>query len=678
MDGVFERTHCDPDDYVAYGTGQLRGQAKDWWDNKKKEIGSEAAKAMTWDEFKTPFLKHHSPKAVINKIKEEFMLLRHKGESIDKITGIFMDKMKEFMTPSKYETLTEIINVAREREIELKKQIERGERRAQIVNPSPTKKARTTESSKKQEGKGGSSNCKICGKGHKDGTHGCILPGKGVGVLQMLPSVCYKCYQPGHKKSKCPELVGKKDDKNTHTETPRAKARSFQLTAMEAKTEPDVVSDLIPMSMGEFQVVVGMDWLSRHHAKVICFRKEIQLTSPSGKQVTIYGEKGGSPVMCSILKAHKLMRRGCKAFMIYANEPNKEMPKMEEVPVVREYADVFPEDLPGIPPVREVEFGIELVPGAKLVAKAPYRLAPSELQELMSQIQELLDKGFIRPSVSPWGAPNEAEYASHLREVLETLRKEKLYAKFSKCAFWLREVQFLGHIISANGVLVDPSKIEVVSRWTPLKNPSDIRSFLGLAGYYRRFIQDFSKIATPLTKLTRKDEKFIWAEDQERAFQTLKEKLTHAPVLTLPDGTEDMVVYSDASHSGLGCVLMQRGKVIAYASRQLKAHEKRYPTHDLELAAVVFALKIWRHYLYGVKCTIFTDHKNLKYFFDQKELNMRQWRWLETVKDFDCKIHYHPGKANVVADALSRKTDYTPIRVQSMHLIVTSGLLEQI
>ncbi|XP_022042415.1 uncharacterized protein LOC110945088 [Helianthus annuus] len=227
MEGVFERTHCDTDDYVAYGTGQLRGQAKDWWDNKKKEIRVEAAKAMTWDEFKTPFLKHHSPKAVINKIKEEFMQLRHKGESIDKITGIFMDKMKfydelitneeqkiyyyynmlsaeyrKFMTPTKYETLTEITNVAREREIELKKQIERGERRAQIVNLSPMKKARTTESSKKQEGKSGSSNCKICGKGHKGECRfkdkPCPICGKTGHTAALCPgkvSVCYKCSQ---------------------------------------------------------------------------------------------------------------------------------------------------------------------------------------------------------------------------------------------------------------------------------------------------------------------------------------------------------------------------------------------------------------------------------------------------------------------------------------------------
>ncbi|KAI3691635.1 hypothetical protein L6452_31434 [Arctium lappa] len=158
--------------------------------------------------------------------------------------------------------------------------------------------------------------------------------------------------------------------------------------------------------------------------------------------------------------------------------------------------------------------------------------------------------------------------------------------------------------------------------WEPPKNPSEIRSFLGLAGYYRRFIQDFSKIASSLTVLTWKNVKFEWAETQDKAFRILQKKLCEAPILTLPEGSEDFVVYSDASKMGLGCVLMQRGKVIAYASRQLKIHEQNYPTHDLELAAVVFALKFWRHYLYGTKCTLYTDHKSLKYVFDQKELNM--------------------------------------------------------
>ncbi|KAJ0522750.1 putative nucleotidyltransferase, Ribonuclease H [Helianthus annuus] len=179
-------------------------------------------------------------------------------------------------------------------------------------------------------------------------------------------------------------------------------------------------------------------------------------------------------------------------------------------------------------------------------------------------------------------------------------------------------------------------------------------------------------------KLTRKKEKFVWGKEQEVAFRVLKERLSSSPVLTLPDGNEDLVVYSDASHQGLGCVLMQRGNVIAYASRQLKPHEGNYPTHDLELAAVVFALKIWRHYIYGSKCTIYPDYKSLKYFFEQKDLSTRQRRWLELIKDYDCDILYHPGKANVVADALSRKEYPLPIQIKSMRLIVTSRLLDMI
>ena len=184
---------------------------------------------------------------------------------------------------------------------------------------------------------------------------------------------------------------------------------------------------------------------------------------------------------------------------------------------------------------------------------------------------------------------------------------------------------------------------------------TEIRSFLGLAGYYRRFIEGFSKIALPLTSLTQKGLKFEWSDDCERSFQELKNRLVTAPILTIPSGSRGFVVYSDASHQGLGCVLMQHGKVIAYASRQLKPYERSYPTHDLELAAVVFALKIWKHFLFGETCEIFTDHKSLKYLFSQKELNMRQRRWIELLKDYDCIIQYHPGKANVVADALSRK-----------------------
>ncbi|KAL0549264.1 hypothetical protein IC582_013745 [Cucumis melo] len=287
--------------------------------------------------------------------------------------------------------------------------------------------------------------------------------------------------------------------------------------------------------------------------------------------------------------------------------------------------------------------------------------APAVFMDLMNRVfREFLDT-FVIVFIDDIliYSKTEAEHEKHLRMVLQTLRDNKLYAKFSKCEFWLKQVSFLGHVVSKAGVSVDPAKIEAVTGWTRPSTVSEVRSFLGLAGYYRRFVENFSRIATPLTQLTRKGAPFVWSKAGKDSFQNLKQKLVTAPVLTVSDGSGSFVIYSDASKKGLGCVLMQQGKVVAYASRQLKSHEQNYPTHDLELAAVVFALKIWRHYLYGEKIQIFTDHKSLKYFFTQKELNMRQRRWLELVKDYDCEILYHPGKANVVADALSRKVSHS-------------------
>jgi len=217
-------------------------------------------------------------------------------------------------------------------------------------------------------------------------------------------------------------------------------------------------------------------------------------------------------------------------------------------------------------------------------------------------------------------------------------------------------VKFLGHVVSETGVTVDPEKIEAVMNWRRPKNVFEIRSFLGLAGYYRRFVEDFSRLAAPMTRLTRKGVKFVWDDACETAFQELKARLTSAPILIVPERGAGYTIYCDASRDGLGCVLMQNGRVVAYGSRQLKVHEKNYPTHDLELAAVVFALKSWRHYLYGEKFEVYSDHKSLKYIFSQKDLNLRQRRWMELLEDYDFELQYHPGKANVVADALSRKS----------------------
>ncbi|GKD58752.1 putative reverse transcriptase domain-containing protein [Tanacetum coccineum] len=257
------------------------------------------------------------------------------------------------------------------------------------------------------------------------------------------------------------------------------------------------------------------------------------------------------------------MAKGCHIFLAQISakkeEDKSEGKQLKNVPIVQDFPEVFPEDLPDIP---------------KTAFRTRY--------------------GHYEFQVMPFGLTNapadKKEHEEHLKAILELLKKEKLYAKFSKCEFWIPKVQFLGHVIDSRGIHVDPAKIESIKDWASPKTPTKIRQFLGLAGYYRS-----------------------------------------APILALPEGSEDFVVYCDASHKGLGVVLMQREKVIAYASRQLKIHEKNYTTHDLELGSVVFALKIWRHYLYGTKCTVFTDHKSLQHILDQKELNMRQRHWLPRI-----------------------------------------------
>ncbi|GJT81530.1 putative reverse transcriptase domain-containing protein [Tanacetum coccineum] len=438
-----------------------------------------------------------------------------------------------------------------------------------------------------------------------------------------------------------------------------------------------------------------MDWLAYHRALIDCYEKIVRIPLPNGKILEVQGER----------PEKDLRSLAC----IKADEK-----KLDDIRVVRDFPEVFPDDLLGLPLVREIEFRIDLIPGASPVVRSPYRLAPSEMLELSNQLKELQEKGFIRPSHSPWGAPvlfvkkkdgsmrmcidyrelnkltiknryplpriddlfdqlqgaccfskidlrsgyhqlrvreedipktafrtryghfeftvmpfgltnapaifmdlmnrvckpyldkfvivfiddiliyskSEEEHEVHLKTILDLLEKEKLYAKFSKCEFWLKEVQFLGHVVNRDGIHVDPSKVESVKNWKTPESSTEIRSFLGLAGYYRRFIENFSKIAKPLTLLTQKNKTYVWGNEQDEAFRILKEKLCNAPVLALPDGPDDFVVYCDASKQGFGSVLMQRGKVIAYASRQLKKHEKNYTTHDLELGAVVFALKI--------------------------------------------------------------------------------------
>ncbi|XP_049378066.1 LOW QUALITY PROTEIN: uncharacterized protein LOC125842802 [Solanum stenotomum] len=522
----------------------------------------------------------------------------------------------------------------------------------------------------------------------------------------------------------------------------------------------DTRVDLILLDMVDFDVILGMDWLSPYHAVLDCYAKTVTLAMPGISPVLWQGAYSHTPTgIISFMRARRLVASGCLAYLAYVRDVSREDSSVDSVPVVREFADVFPTDLPGLPPDRDIDFAIDLEPDTRPISIPPYRMAPAELRELSAQLEDLLGKGFIRPSVSPWGAPvlfvkkkdgtmrmcidyrqlnkvtvknrypmpriddlfDQLQGAAVFSKIdlrsgyhqlriraadipktafrtryghyeflvmsfgltnapaafmdlmtrvfrpyldlfvivfiddILTLRDQRLYAKFSKCEFWLESVAFLGHVVSKEGIRVDPAKIEAIRDWHRPTSVTEIRSFVGLAGYYRRFVEGFSTIAAPLTRLTRVDVPFVWSEECEASFLRLKELLTTAPILTLPVEGEGFTVYCDASGVGLGCVLMQQGRVIAYASRQLKIHERNYPTHDLELAAVVFALKIWRHYLYGVRCEIYTDHRSLQYIMSQRDLNSRQRRWIELLKDYDLSILYHPGKANVVADALSRK-----------------------
>ncbi|GJY56744.1 putative reverse transcriptase domain-containing protein [Tanacetum coccineum] len=399
--------------------------------------------------------------------------------------------------------------------------------------------------------------------------------------------------------------------------------------------------------------------------------------------------------------------------------------ELSDIPIVLDFTDVFPENLSGLPPQRQVEFRIDLITGATPVAKSPYRLAPSEMEGLYEQLQELQDKGFIRPIHSPWGAPvlfvkkkdgslrmcidyqelnkltvknryplpridklfdqlqgaqTKVDHEVHLKLVLELLKKEKLYAKFSKCELWLQEVYFLGHVVNHNGILVDPSKIEAVKNWKAPTTPSEIRSFLGLAGYYRRFIANFSKIAKPLTSLTQKNKKYEWGTEHEEAFQTLKDNLCNAPILSLPNGIEDFVVFCDASNQGLGCVLIQRGKLVEGVRTIImdEAHKTRYSVgppggggadkmyHDL-----------WDMYWWpGMKRDIATyvskcltcskvkaEHQRPSGLLQQPEIP--EWKWDNITMDFIPKLPRSKSGHDtiwVIVDILTKSAHFLAIR----------------
>jgi hypothetical protein len=283
--------------------------------------------------------------------------------------------------------------------------------------------------------------------------------------------------------------------------------------------------------------------------------------------------------------------------------------------------------------------------------------APAIFMCLMNNVfQEYLDKFVIvfLDDILIY-SKSEEEHEHHLRMVLKVLREHQLYAKLRKCSFYQKKIHYLGHIISKDGITVDPEKIEAIREWSTPKNVTEISSFMGLACYYRIFIEGFSNIAHPVTYLQKKGVKFQWTLDCEKSFQHLKKLLTSAPVLRIADPNEDFIVCTEAFKEGLGGVLSQNGFVICYESRKLKEHERHYATHDLELVAIVHSLRKWRHYLMGKRFELRTNHNGLKYLFDQPTLNSIQRRWLEFLSEYDFDIKHIKGKENRVVDALNRR-----------------------
>ncbi|GJR29557.1 putative reverse transcriptase domain-containing protein [Tanacetum coccineum] len=561
---------------------------------------------------------------------------------------------------------------------------------------------------------------------------------------------CYECGSLDHLRPNCPKWNRERNqsgnqlalegNRNTRGNENRARGRACNVNAVDALQDPNVVTgtyslnnlyatvlfdsgadfkvangkkeevdrifrgcrlelgdsmfliDLIPLGQGSFDVIVGMDWLSNQKAVIVCHEKIVRIPVEGGKVLCVQGER-------NVRKTKTLMSTK-------ANEPT-----LSDIPIVRDFEDVFPDDLSGLPPQRQVEFRIDLIPGATPVAKSPYRLAPLEMQELSEQLQELQDKGFIRPSHSPWGAPvlfvkkkdgsfrmcidyrelNKLTIKNRyplprIDDLFDQLQGARYFSKIdlrsgyhqlrvhdddiSKTAFRTRYGHFEFTVMpfgltNAPAVFMDLMNrvckpyldkfvivfiddiliysktkedhenhlrlmLDLLRKENCMRSFSPMRVFgckryifLGIVVNHngihvtKRFIENFSKIAKPLTSLTQKNQKYEWGEKQEKAFQTLKDNLCNAPILSLPDGVEDFVVYCDASNQGLGCVLMQ---------------------------------------------------------IDKKELNMRQRRWLELFSDYECEIKYHLGKENVVAVALSRKERVKPRRVRAMAVTIQSGV----
>ncbi|GJR47063.1 putative reverse transcriptase domain-containing protein [Tanacetum coccineum] len=733
METVFRISNCSVENQIKFSSCTLLAGALTLWNTHVMTVTHDVAYPMTWVDLRKKMTDKYCPRNEMKKLEAELWNLKVIGTDVVKYNQRFQelallcvrmfleqaDKIERYVgglpdmiygniVASRPKTMQEAIEMATElMDKRVSTMAERqAENKRKFENTSRSNQNQQQQQNKRQN----------TGRAYTAGSG----DNRQYGGSRPL---CSKCNY--HHDSSCaPKLKNNKGNCGNQAGNDRAPAKVYVVG--NARANPDNVvaglhiklpkhriqsKPIILYKNLKFDAIIGMDWLAKYQAVIVCAEKIVRIPLKN-KTLIIYGDgstQGNVTRLNNIscTKTQKYMEKGFPIFLAHVTakevKDKSEKKRLEYVLIVQDFPEIFPEDLPGLPPTRQVEFQIDLVPGAAPVAQAPYRLAPSKMKELSEQLKELSDKGFIRPSSSPWGAPvlfvkkkdgsfwmcidyrelnkltvknrypllriddlfdqlqGSSVYSNidlksgyhqlRVREedILKTAfrthyghyefqvmpfgltnapavfmdlinRKEELYAKFSKCKFWIPRVQFLGHVIDSEGIHVDPAKIES--------------------------IKGFSKIAKPMTKLTQKKVKFEWGDKQEAAFQLLKKKLCSAPILALTEGSEDFIAYCDASKKGLGDVLMQREKVISYASRQLKIHEKNYTTHDLEN--------------------------------NQKELNMRQRRWLELLSDYDCDIFYHPGKANVVADALSRKEREPLFKVRALVLTISLNLPKQI
>ncbi|GJV04818.1 putative reverse transcriptase domain-containing protein [Tanacetum coccineum] len=633
METVFCISNYYVENQIKFSTCTLLGNALTWWNSHIRTVGNEIAYAMTWTELKKKMTDKYCPRTEIKKLEVELWELKVKeSDKIEKYVGGLPDMIHESVVASKPKIMQEATEMAikvmdkrirtfADRQTENKRKNNMGDLNPYAQNVTITTMVHVllnatnatklaillvaieghfkrecpklkNNNNRGNQVRGGNAPAKVYVVGHT----GANLDSNVVtGTFLLNNRYAYILFDTGADRSFVSTAFSSQIDitptaLDHYYDVELVDGRIIRLNTILRGCTLNILNhpfniDLMPVELGSFDAIISMDWLVKYQAIIVCAEKIVRI--PWGNETLIvHGDESNQGYearlhIISNTKTQEYMLKGCLVFLANVNpketEDKSEKKRLEDVPIVQDFPDVFPKDLP-----------------------------------------------------------------------------------------------------VTNGDSSIFAKIESIKDWASPKSPTEIRQFLGLAGYYRRFIEGFSKIAKPMTKLTQKKVKFEWGDKQETAFQLLKQKLCSAPILALPEGSEDFIVYCDASIKGLGAVLMQREKVIAYASRQLKIHEKNYTTHDLELGAVVFSLKLWRHYLYGTKCTVFTDHKSLQHILNQKELNMRQRRWLELLSDYDCEIRYHPGKANVVADALSRKEREPPLRVRALVMTIGLNLPKQI